>query len=158
MSIGHPVTNATNVPFTWRRIALCTFLVLLTKAVVGAIAFGLVLSDMGEGGAAFRAEETEQHGLAMAGYVAWSFAFTILFARAFEQHGGREGLRFGLLVWLLYFVPMALGIHAYFAVSAAWSAFGVASGLAESLACGSVAGLVLRRASAPRAAVARAGS
>jgi len=128
-----------------KRMALGVLLVLLTKAAVGAVAFGLVLADAPWGASpAFRAEGTEQHGVAMLGYVAWSIAFSILFVRAFRDRGWRNGLRFGLLVWLLYFVPMTLGIQGYFVVSGEWTAFALLSGLAEALGCGCVAALVFR--------------
>ena len=124
---------------------MSVFLVLVTKAAVGAIFFGLVFTDVQEG-AAFRAEGTENHGIAMVGYVAWSLAFSFVFARGFENRGWLEGVRFGLIVWLLYFVPMTLGIYGYFVVSREWTLFALISGLAESLACGSVAALVFRNA------------
>lgn len=126
---------------------MCAFLVLVTKAAVGAIFFGLVFTDVHEGtSTAFRAEGTENHGIAMVGYIAWSLAFSFVFARRFENRGWLEGVRFGLIVWLLYFVPMTLGIYGYFVVSPAWTFFALFAGLAESLACGSVAGRVFRNA------------
>jgi len=52
-------------------MAVSVFLVLVTKAAVGGIFFGLVFTDMQEGtSTAFRAEGTENHGIAMVGYVA----------------------------------------------------------------------------------------
>jgi len=139
---------------TKTRIAASVLLILVTKAVVGAVAFGLVLTDAHESGSpAFRAEGTERHAVAMIGYVAWSAAFTALFARGFAKRGWLEGLRFGLIVWLLYFLPMTLGIYGYFVVSAEWTALALLTGLAESLACGAVAALVFR-AAAPRTAAA----
>lgn len=132
---------------SWKRISMCVFLVLVTKAAVGAIFFGLVFTDVHEGAStAFRAEGTENHGIAMVGYIAWSLAFSFVFARGFENRGWLEGVRFGITVWLLYFVPMTLGIYGYFVVGPEWTIFALISGLAESLACGSVAALVFRNA------------
>jgi hypothetical protein len=132
---------------SWKRIAACAALVLVTKFAVGAALFGLVPTDVYEGAStSFRPEGTENHGIALFGYVAWSVAFSIVFARGFERRGWLEGVRFGLIVWLLYFVPTALGIHGYFVVSPAWTCFALISGLAEALACGSVAALVFRKA------------
>ena len=139
---------------SWKRMAMSALLVLVTKAAVGAIFFGLLFSDVQEGAeTAFRAEGTENHGIAMVGYVAWSFAFSFVFARGFEHRGWLEGVRFGLIVWMLYFVPMTLGIYGYFVVGREWTLFALLSGLAESLACGSVAALAFRNAPM-RAAVA----
>jgi hypothetical protein len=121
-------------------------LVLLTKAAVGALMFGLLFADQpGGDAAAFRAEGTELHGVAMLGYVAWALAFSLVFAQGFEHRGWLEGVRFGLLVWLLYFVPMSLGIYGYLVVSGRWTVMALLTGLAESLACGSVAAAVLGR-------------
>jgi len=140
---------------SWKRILVSGLLVLVTKAAVGAIFFGLVFADVNEGAAtAFRAEGTENHGIAMVGYVAWSLAFSYVFARGFENRGWLEGVRFGLIVWLLYFVPMTLGIYGYFVVSREWTIFALISGLAESLACGSVAAFVFRNAPMKTAAAA----
>ncbi len=140
---------------SWKRISSCVFSVLVTKAVVGAVFFGLVFAGVyEEPGAAFRAEGTEKHGVAMAGYVAWALAFSFVFARGFEHRGWSEGVRFGLIVWLLYFVPMTLGIYGYFVVDLEWVRSALTSGLAESLACGSVAALVFR--GAPRTSAASA--
>jgi hypothetical protein len=140
---------------SWKCISISVFLVLLTKVAVGAIFFGFVFTDVHEGAAtAFRAEGTEYHGIAMVGYVAWSLAFSFVFARGFENRGWLEGVRFGLIVWLLYFVPMTLGIYGYFVVGPEWTLFALISGLAESLACGSVAALVFRNAPRKTAAAA----
>jgi hypothetical protein len=131
---------------SWKHLSMSTFFVLVTKAAVGAIFFGLLFTDvLGGDSATFRAEGTELHGIAMVGYVAWSFAFSFVFARGFANRGWSGGVRFGLIVWLLYFVPMTLGIYGYFVVSPEWTCFALMSGLAESLACGSVAALVFRK-------------
>ncbi len=140
---------------SWKHILIGAFLVLVTKAAVGAIFFGLVFPDVHEGASTvFRAEGTENHGIAMVGYVAWSFAFSFIFARGFEKRGWLEGVRFGLIVWLLYFVPMTLGIYGYFVVGREWTFSALISGLAESLACGTVAALVFRNAPLKTVAVA----
>jgi hypothetical protein len=88
----------------------------------------------------------------MAGYVAWSLALAILFARTSRAIDWLEGMRFGLLVWFFYFVPMMLGIHGYFVVDTTWTVCALVSGLAEALTCGAVAAWVFR--GVPRAAVA----
>jgi hypothetical protein len=133
-----------------RRLSLCALLVFVAKAAVGALVFGLLAAGLDEPGSpAFRPEGTERHGVALAGYVAWAVAFSLLLASR-PVNRVRDGLRFGLLVWLLYFVPMSLGLHAYFVVDGRWTALALLSGLAEALACGSVAGWVL--AGSPRAA------
>lgn len=130
---------------TRRRYLPCALAVLITKICVGAIAFGLVFGEASfEASPAFRAEGTENHGIAMLGYVLWALAFTLVFARGNPHRGRLEGVRFGLVVWMLYFVPMTLGIHGYFAVSFEWTATALVSGLAEALACGSVAARVCR--------------
>lgn len=133
-----------------KRLSLCALAVFATKAAVGALVFGLLASGLDEAGSpAFRPEGTERHGVALAGYVAWAVAFTLLLASRTVDRV-RDGLGFGLLVWLLYFVPMSLGIHGYFVVDVRWTALALLSGLAEALACGSVAGWVL--VGSPRAA------
>ncbi len=135
-----------------KRLLLGALLVLITKAAVGGIFFGLLYAGA-ESSPTFRPEGREAHGVAMIGYVAWSLAFMFLFSRGAERGGWREGLRFGILVWLFYFVPMILGIFGYFAVDKAWAGAALVGGLAEALACGVVASLVYRKPETPVLAV-----
>jgi hypothetical protein len=134
-----------------KRLLLSALLVLVTKAAVGGVFFGLIYAGS-ESSPAFRPEGQEAHGVAMIGYIAWSLAFMFLFSRGAERRGWREGLRFGIVVWLFYFVPMVLGIFGYFAVDKAWVGAALAGGLAEALACGVVASLVYRKPGEPAAA------
>jgi hypothetical protein len=131
-----------------KRLLFSALLVLVTKAAVGGIFFGLLYAGA-ESSPAFRAEGEEAHGVAMVGYVAWSVAFMFLFSRGAERRGWREGLRFGIVVWLFYFVPMILGIYGYFAVDKSWAGAALVGGLAEALACGVVASLVYRTRETP---------
>ena len=127
-----------------KRFLIGTVAVLVTKAAVGGAFFGLLYAD-GESSATFRAEGTEAHGIAMLGYIAWAAAFVFLFTRGGERRGWREGLRFGIVIWLFYFVPMCLAIYGYFNVDVAWLLSALAGGIAEALACGLVASLVCSR-------------
>ena len=77
-----------------------------------------------------------------------SIAFTALFVRGSRRRDWIEGLRFGLLIWLLYFVPMTLGIYGYFSVGDTWPVLAILAGLAEALACSLVATLAARPARA----------
>ena len=131
-----------------KRLLLGALLVLVTKAAVGGIFFGLLYAG-NESSPIFRPEGQEKHGIAMIGYVAWALAFVFLFSRGPERRGWREGLRFGLIVWLFYFVPMILGIYGYFAIDKTWAGVALVGGLAEALACGIVAALVVRQPEAP---------
>ena len=128
-----------------KRLLLSALLVLITKAAVGGIFFGLLYAGS-ESSPVFRPEGQEVHGVAMLGYIAWALAFMFLFSRWAERRGWREGLRFGIIVWLFYFVPMILGIYGYFAVDRSWAGAALVGGLAEALACGVVASLVYRKA------------
>ena len=130
-----------------KRFLVTSFSVLVTKAVVGGVYFGLLYADA-ESSPTFRAEGTEAHHIAILGYVAWAATFVFLFARGGQQPSLRGGLLFGLVVWLFYFVPMTLGIYGYFAVEETWVAAALAGGLAESLACGAIAAVVYARRNA----------
>ena len=129
----------------WKRFAASATAVFVAKAAVGAVAFGLLLEGVFDTGSpVFRPEGQEQHGTAMIGEVTWAIAFTYVFVRGVQRRGVAEGLRFGLLVWGLYFVPMSLGILGYFAVDTTWALLALAVGLIESLLCGVSAALVYR--------------
>ena len=136
-----------------KRLLLGALFVLITKAAVGGIFFGLLYAGA-ESSPVFRPEGQEAHGVAMLGYVAWAVAFMFLYSRGAGRRGWRNAIWFGILVWLFYFVPMILGIYGYFAIDAMWAFAALVGGLAEALACGVVASLVYRKPGIPAAALA----
>jgi hypothetical protein len=126
-----------------KRLLLCAAVVFIVKAVAGAICFGLVLDDFYDSDSVvFRPEGQEHHGIGMVGELAWAIAFTYIYTRSSDGRGWTEGFRFGFLVWVFYFVPMTLGVFAYFAVDARWAIGALGVGIAESLLCGVSAALV----------------
>ena len=130
---------------SWRRLSLCAAVVFVVKAAVGGIFFGLLLGGFYDSGSVvFRPEGQERHGIGMLGELAWALAFTYLFVRASDGRGWTDGARFGLLVWVFYFVPMSLGVFGYFAVDARWAIAALGVGIVESLLCGVSAALVHR--------------
>ena len=132
-----------------RRLALTAAAVFVVKAAVGAVSFGLVLDGLYDGSSpAFRPEGRENHGIGLVGELSWALAFAYLFLRGPERRGWLDGVRFGLLVWCFYFVPMTMGVLGYFSVDAPWAIGALAVGIVEAMLCGVSAGLVGRRSRA----------
>lgn len=123
-----------------KRLTVATIAVLVGKIAVGAIAF-TILNELYSNVYAnhhlyFRAEENEKHLPGMLIMILWAFAFTYLFSKGYEQKGWGEGLRFGLIIWILYFIPMTVGFWAYTRFPDELVLPYILIGLAESLADG----------------------
>jgi hypothetical protein len=128
---------------SWRRLALTAMAVFVAKAAVGAVSFGLLLDDLYDSSSpVFRPEGEERHGIGMVGELAWAIAFAYLFMRYSGRRGWTGAIRFGLVAWAFYFVPMTLGVFGYFAVDASWALAALAVGLVEALSCGALAAAV----------------
>ena len=122
----------------WKNYLLSTVIVLIVaRGMVAFLFFGVVFDfvfDQPMIGA--RAEEEELHLPAMLAMLTWSLAFVYIFNRGFENKGLSEGVRFGVITFLFYFVPMIVCYWSYFALPVEWVYASLTSGLAESLTAG----------------------
>jgi hypothetical protein len=131
-------------------LILGAVVVFVVKATVGAVFFGLLLDGFHDGNSpVVRPEGQERHGTGLVGELAWALAFSYLFAAGPRRRGWAAGLRFGLIVWCFYFVPMTLGVLGYFAVDTRWAIAALAVGLVEALLCGAAAAFVAGAGGAP---------
>ena len=130
----------------WKRYWIATAAVLVgAKGLVAALFFGVIFDsvyDQKLPGA--RAEGEEVHAAGLICMMAWSLAFTFVYAKGHQNKGWTEGIRFGLVVWIFYFVPMLTGFYGYYAMPLNWVIAGLVSGLAESLTAGLLVALIYK--------------
>jgi hypothetical protein len=130
----------------WKGYWLSTAAVLIVaRGLVSFIFFAIIFDfvyDKPLPGA--RPEGEELHAAESICMIAWSLAFTYIFTKGYQNKGWTEVIRFGLVVWVFYFVPMVTGVWAYFEVPTNWVLAGLTSGLAESLVAGLLVGLIYK--------------
>jgi len=127
----------------WKRYWISTAAVfVVAKGLVAALFFGVIFDSVYDQllpGA--RPEGEEVHVAGLICMIAWSLAFTYIYAKGHENKGWTEGIRFGLIAWVFYFIPMITGFYGYYEMPFNWVIAGLVSGLAESLTAGLLAGL-----------------
>ena len=130
----------------WKRYWLSTAAVLVgAKGLVAALFFGVIFDSVYDQPLpCARAEGSEVHAAGLICMIAWSLALTYIFARGYQNKGWTEGIRFGLIVWVFYFVPMITGFYGYYAMPFNWVVAGLVSGLAESLTAGLLVALIYK--------------
>jgi hypothetical protein len=130
----------------WKRFCLSAAAVfVVAKVLVAALFFGVIFDsvyDQQLPGA--RPEGEEIHAAGLICMIAWSLAFTYIYAKGHENKGWTEGIRFGLIAWVFYFVPMITGYYGYYAMPFNWVIAGLISGLAESLTAGLMVGRIYK--------------
>lgn len=130
----------------WKKYWLASVAILIVaKGIVTFLFFAVIFDNVyAQPFAGSRPEGEELHAVGMVGMLSWTLAFTFIYAKSAENKGWKEGIRFGLIVWVLYFIPMITGVWAYFQVTEAWVIAGLLSGLAESLTAGLLVGLIYK--------------
>jgi hypothetical protein len=130
----------------WKRYFIASAAIfVLAKGAVGALFLGVIFDpvyDQELPGA--RPEGQEIHAAGLICMAVWSLAFTYIYAKGYENKGWTEGIRFGLIAWTFYFIPMLTGFYGYYAMPLNWVITGLVSGLAESLTAGLLVGLIYR--------------
>lgn len=122
----------------WKKYLLATLAVfLVARTMVAFLFFGVIFNSVYDQpllGA--RPEGEELLAPAFIVTFLWSLAFVYIFNKGHENKGLMEGLRFGLIVWSFYFIPMVTCYWAYFDLPFTWLTASLISGLAESLTAG----------------------
>jgi hypothetical protein len=130
----------------WKRYwisALAVFVI--AKGLVAALFFGVVFDSVYDQALpCARPEGSEVHAAGLICMAAWSLGLVYIFAKGYQSKGWPEGVRFGLLVWIFYFVPMLTGFYGYYAMPFNWVVAGLVSGLAESLTAGLLVAFLYR--------------
>jgi hypothetical protein len=122
----------------WKRYLLSTAAVLVVaRGLVAFLFFGLIFDsvyDQQLPGA--RPEGEEVHVATLIAMLFWSLAFVYIFLKGYQNGGLSEGVRFGLITWIFYFIPMVTCYWAYFALPVNWVVASYVSGIAESMTAG----------------------
>lgn len=92
----------------------------------------------------FRGEEDEKLGLYLASRMLFAFLFTFIYAKGYENRGESEGLRFGLLIWLFYTIPMTVGVWAFIKIPDYLAVSWIGIGLVENVVGGLILGTSYR--------------
>ncbi len=130
----------------WKRYWISTAAVfVVAKGMVSSLFFAVIFDfvyDKQLPGA--RPEGEEFHVAGLICMIVWSLAFTYIYTKGHQNKGWAEGIRFGLIAWVFYFIPMTTGFWAYYDVSTNWVIAGLVSGLAESLTAGLLVALIYK--------------
>jgi hypothetical protein len=118
---------------------------IIARSLVAFLFFGVIFDSVYDQPInGMREEGKELFGPAFAVTFLWSLAFVYIFAKGFENKGLKEGLRFGLLTWVFYFLPMIVCYWAYFELPVDWLVASLTSGFAESLVAGLSVALIYK--------------
>lgn len=130
----------------WKRYWIAAVAVLVVaKGLVAALFFGVIFDSVYDLALpCTRPEGSEVHAAGMICMIAWSLALTFIYTKGHQNKGWTEGIRFGLVVWIFYFVPMLTGFYGYYAMPFNWLIAGLVSGLAESLTAGLLVALIYK--------------
>jgi hypothetical protein len=129
----------------WKRYWLASVAVIIGRTLIAFFLFAIVFSSVYDqeipGG---RPEGEELHIAGLISMITWALAFTYVFARGYQNKGWLEGIRFGLVVWVFYFIPMLTGYWAYFLLPTNWVMASLVAGLVESLGSGLITSLIYK--------------
>jgi hypothetical protein len=89
------------------------------------------------------------------GDLVWSFLFVYIFSKGYEAKGWLEGLRYGVIIGLFLYIPMALGSYTVMPIPFSLSVYWFICGLIQITIVGIVAALIYRPAKAARKAAAK---
>jgi len=128
----------------WNRFALCAIMVFVAQAIVAGALFAVVVNPLFEKQAFFRPEGQEKLVLYFASRILFVGLFTYLFARACRGSGWVEGLRYGIVIWLFYSIPMTVGFWSFITMPDGLAVAWIAVGLAEYVVSGVLLGLLYR--------------
>lgn len=122
----------------WKRIFTAALGVFFVQAIVAGVLQMSVIDRFFETPTFFRVEGDEKLVPYFASRVLFVFLFTYIFAKGYENRGWSEGLRFGLLIWLFYSIPMTIGFWAFIALPDALALSWILVGLLEYISGGLV--------------------
>lgn len=126
------------------RYASAVAAVFVAQAIVAGVLQVAWLDGLYDDPAFFRSEGDERLGPYFASRLLFVTLFVFLFVRSRRGGGWVEGLRFGVLVWLFYSVPMTVGFWAFVRTPAGLALGWILVGLAEMLVGGAVVATVYR--------------
>jgi len=131
------------------RLVISIIAVFIAQAAVNGAIFGLFMSRLALDASLMRPESEKHVGVYMLSRVLFISLFVFVYAGWYPSRGLGAGLRFGLLVWLFYSVPMTVGFWSFMRMSDALAGCWVGIGLIENLVAGLVVGLIYNAPNQP---------
>lgn len=128
----------------WKRFGLCALMVFVAQAVVAGTLFAIVVNPLFAKQAYMRPEGGEKFAPYFASRVLFVGLFTYIFARACRRSGWVEGLRYGIVIWLFYSIPMTVGFWSFITMPDGLALAWIAVGLVEYVVSGVLLGLLYR--------------
>jgi branched-subunit amino acid ABC-type transport system permease component len=129
----------------WKQTLLAILSVFVTPAVVGGAIYSLAVERFVTEPAFFRAEGEEHMVLYLMSRIILSSVFVYLFARFSNAPKLSRGIQFGLVIWLLYSIPMVAGFWAFAKLPDTMALGWLLVGLGEFISGGVIASMVLQR-------------
>ncbi len=128
----------------WKRLAFAAGAVFIAQAIVAGALQMVVADQLFADEAFFRPEGEEKLFPYFLSRVLFVALFAYLFAKSSRRVGWAPGLRYGLLIWLFYSVPMTIGFWSFIAIPDGLAVAWIGIGLAEYLVGGVVVGFLYR--------------
>ncbi len=132
----------------WALASLAAFAVIF---VLEGLIHGVLLADLYKQTASVWRPEAEMQGLMWlmwAGYLIFAPAFALVYVKGYEANksGVGQGVRYGLIIGILLSAPQSLGWYAVLPIPGILALYWFVAGLAESIAAGTVVGLIYKQA------------
>ena len=89
------------------------------------------------------------------GDLVFSFLFVYIFSKGYEAKGWLEGLRFGLIIGLFLYIPMALGSYTVMPIPFSLAIYWFICGIIQVAIIGIIAALIYKPAKPARKAAAK---
>jgi hypothetical protein len=130
------------VVVTWPRFTVCVIAVFVVQAIVAGGLHACLEHRLHAAPGFFRPEENEKLGIYLVSRVVFVALFVWLFFRTNREHRPHGGVRFGLLIWCFYTIPMTAGLWCFIQMPVSLATAWIVIGLAELTAGGAVLGLL----------------
>ena len=133
---------------SWSRFIWASLAVFLGQAIVAGLLFAIWVGHAFSDPAFFRPEGDQRVVVYVASRVMFVVLFVYLIASRYRGRNLVQGLRFGIVVWLFYSIPMTVGFWAFIRMPDGLAAAWIVVGLAEM----AIGGLVVSAVYRPRIA------
>jgi len=128
----------------WTRFIWASLGVFLGQAIVAGLLFAVWVGRRFSDPAFFRPEGDQRLVVYFACRIMFVALFVYLFASRYRGRKLVEGLRFGIMMWLFYSIPMTVGFWAFIRMPDGLAVAWIVVGLAEMVAGGLVVSAVYR--------------
>lgn len=128
----------------WNRFIFASLGVLIGQAIVAGLLFVIWIGPAFSDPEFFRGESDERMAVYHACRILFVGLFVYLFASRSRGRGLVEGLKFGIMMWLFYSVPMTVGVWAFIQMPEGLATAWIVAGFAEMVAGGLIVSALYR--------------